>query len=186
MKFHIHTYGCQMNVRDSEAVEALLIAEGHEKASNEEEAQLVIVNSCTVRQKAEDKALGKAGNLIADGKITGVMGCAVKRLGADIFRRLPALHFAVGPRMFSRIPDIVERITSVPAAVMPRRILEVGENEIPKGLGAHPSAVCTGTFSDVHKCLFELIPVTFGRIFHLYTVVVNGGNGPSEEVCDTD
>ena len=91
-----------MNVRDSEAVEALLIAEGHEKASNEEEAQLVIVNSCTVRQKAEDKALGKAGNLIADGKITGVMGCAVKRLGADIFRRLPALHFAVGPRMFSR------------------------------------------------------------------------------------
>ena len=157
MKFHIHTYGCQMNVRDSEAVEALLIAEGYEKASNEEEAQLVIVNSCTVRQKAEDKALGKAGNLIADGKITGVMGCAVKRLGADIFRRLPALHFAVGPRMFSRIPDIVERITSVPAAVMPRRILEIGENEIPKGLGAHPSAVCTGTFSDVHSFVTVMI-----------------------------
>ena len=53
MKFHIHTYGCQMNVRDSEAVEALLVAAGHEKAANEEEAELVIVNSCTVRQKAE-------------------------------------------------------------------------------------------------------------------------------------
>ena len=56
MKFHIHTYGCQMNVRDSEAVEALLAAAGHEKAANEEEAELVIVNSCTVRQKAEEKA----------------------------------------------------------------------------------------------------------------------------------
>ena len=56
MKFLIHTYGCQMNVRDSEAVEALLMAAGHEKAAGEADADLVIVNSCTVRQKAEEKA----------------------------------------------------------------------------------------------------------------------------------
>ena len=86
MRFLIHTYGCQMNVRDSEAVEALLLAAGHEKAANEAEAELVIVNSCTVRQKAEEKAIGKAGNLIAAGKITGMMGCAVKRLGDGLFR----------------------------------------------------------------------------------------------------
>ena len=65
MKFLIHTYGCQMNVRDSEAVEALLLAAGHEKVATEAEAELVIVNSCTVRQKAEEKAVGKAGNMIA-------------------------------------------------------------------------------------------------------------------------
>ena len=63
MKFHIHTYGCQMNVRDSEAAEALLVAAGHEKAAGEDDADLVIVNSCTVRQKAEEKAVGKVGNL---------------------------------------------------------------------------------------------------------------------------
>ncbi|MBP5285009.1 MAG: tRNA (N6-isopentenyl adenosine(37)-C2)-methylthiotransferase MiaB, partial [Kiritimatiellae bacterium] len=99
MKFAIRTYGCQMNVRDSEAVEALMIAAGHEK-TGEDDAELVIVNSCTVRQKAEEKALGKAGNLIAAGKIAGMMGCAVKRLGADIFKKLPHLSFAVGPRAF--------------------------------------------------------------------------------------
>ena len=106
MKFLIHTYGCQMNVRDSEAVEALLIAAGHEKAANEAEAELVIVNSCTVRQKAEEKAIGKAGNLIADGKITGMMGCAVKRLGDGLFKKLPKLAFAVAPGELLKIPYV--------------------------------------------------------------------------------
>ena len=106
MRFLIHTYGCQMNVRDSEAVEALLIASGHEKATSEEEAELVIVNSCTVRQKAEEKAIGKAGNLIAAGKITGMMGCAVKRLGTDLFKKLSKLAFAAGPGELLKIPYI--------------------------------------------------------------------------------
>lgn len=106
MKFLIHTYGCQMNVRDSEAVEALLLAVGHEKAANEAEAELVIVNSCTVRQKAEEKAIGKAGNLIADGKITGMMGCAVKRLGDGLLKKLPKLAFAVAPGEILKIPYI--------------------------------------------------------------------------------
>ena len=95
-----------MNVRDSEAVEALLIEAGHVKAASEAEAELVIVNSCTVRQKAEEKAIGKAGNLIADGKITGMMGCAVKRLGPDLFRKLPKLAFAVAPGELLKIPYI--------------------------------------------------------------------------------
>ena len=95
-----------MNVRDSEAVEALLLAAGHVKAKDEADAELVIVNSCTVRQKAEEKAIGKAGNLIADGKITGMMGCAVKRLGPELFKKLPKLAFAVGPGELLKIPYI--------------------------------------------------------------------------------
>ena len=106
MKFLIHTYGCQMNVRDSEAVEALLLEAGHVKAKDEADAELVIVNSCTVRQKAEEKAIGKAGNLIAAGKITGMMGCAVKRLGPDLFKKLPKLAFAVAPGELLKIPYV--------------------------------------------------------------------------------
>lgn len=106
MKFLIHTYGCQMNVRDSEAVEALLIQAGHKKVATEAEAELVIVNSCTVRQKAEEKAIGKAGNLIADGKIVGMMGCAVKRLGDGLFKKLPKLAFAVAPGELLKIPYV--------------------------------------------------------------------------------
>ena len=129
MRFLIHTYGCQMNVRDSEAVEALLLAAGHEKAANEEEAELVIVNSCTVRQKAEEKAIGKAGNLIADGKTVGLMGCAVKRLGEKVFAKLPKLKFAVGPGNFDLIPEFV--------ASGRRHSIAIDGNRIPSGLDAH-------------------------------------------------
>ena len=131
MKFLIHTYGCQMNVRDSEAVEALLMAAGHEKVATEREAELVIVNSCTVRQKAEEKAIGKAGNLIADGKIVGMMGCAVKRLGEKVFAKLPKLKFAVGPGNFDRIPEFV-------ATSARQQVLAIDSNRVPKGLDAHP------------------------------------------------
>ena len=129
MKFHIHTYGCQMNVRDSEAVESLLLAAGHEKATGEDDAELVIVNSCTVRQKAEEKAVGKAGNLIAAKKLTGLMGCAVKRLGADVFKKLPKLDFAVGPRALGLIPKILADRR------FPR--LELGEDMMGEALAAH-------------------------------------------------
>lgn len=140
MKFLIHTYGCQMNVRDSEAVEALLLAAGHEKATDEKSAELVIVNSCTVRQKAEEKAVGKTGNLIAAGKVTGLMGCAVKRLGADVFKKLPKLDFAVGPRAFGLIPRIVEKVVRNRAAKKREWILDLGEDTVPNGLDAHAFA----------------------------------------------
>ena len=145
MKFLIHTYGCQMNVRDSEAVEALLIQAGHEKVATEQEAELVIVNSCTVRQKAEDKAIGKAGNLIADGKIVGMMGCAVKRLGEKVFERLPKLKFAVGPRAFDLIPEIVKNTNRTDSTNLTNRMdadrqncLNLGEGRVPLQLGEHP------------------------------------------------
>ena len=133
MKFLVHTYGCQMNVRDSEAVEALLVAAGHERAASEAEAEVVIVNSCTVRQKAEEKAVGKAGNLIAAKKVTGLMGCAVKRMGADVFRRLPKLDFAVGPRRFGLVPRLIDRVVNGGE----HGILEVGDDEVPTGMDAH-------------------------------------------------
>ena len=141
MKFWIHTYGCQMNVRDSEAVEALLLAAGHEQAQSEEDAEVVIVNSCTVRQKAEEKAVGKAGNMIAAKKITGMMGCAVKRMGKDIFKRLPKLDFAVGPRRFGLIPHIIDEIVKTHA----KGILEIGDDETPTGMDAHPDIQRSGT-----------------------------------------
>ena len=61
-----------MNVRDSEAVESLMLAAGHEKATCESDAEIVIVNSCTVRQKAEEKAVGKSGNMIWFGTADGI------------------------------------------------------------------------------------------------------------------
>ncbi len=129
-----------MNVRDSEAVEALLLAAGHEKAVDEQDAELVIINSCTVRQKAEEKAVGKAGNMIAAKKIVGLMGCAVKRMGESVFTRLPKLDFAVGPRRFGLIPHLLDRL-----AAGEKRILELGDDDVPTGLDAHPDIQRGGT-----------------------------------------
>ncbi len=160
MKFHIHTYGCQMNVRDSEAAEALLVAAGHEKAASEDDADLVIVNSCTVRQKAEEKAVGKVGNLIAAKKLTGLMGCAVKRLGEDVFRKLPKLDFAVGPRAIGLIPRIVAE------GRFPR--LELGEDLMPEALAAHVEEGGFQAFVTVlvgcdNRCSYCIVPDVRGH-----------------------
>ncbi len=154
MKYLIRTYGCQMNVRDSEAVEALLNAAGHVRVEEERDAELVIVNSCTVRDMAERKAIGKCGNLLAakEGRgrqtecgrprLVGLMGCAVKRLGANVFKALPGLDFAVGPRRFGLIPLLVARCLAGET-----HLLELpDDDDIPEGLDAHvdPDADAAG------------------------------------------
>ena len=174
MKFLVHTYGCQMNVRDSEAVEALLIAAGHEKVANEAEAELVIVNSCTVRDMAERKAVSKCGNLIAakEGrgktvaprvKVVGLMGCAVKRMGADVFKALPNLDFAVGPRRFGAIPRLVERCLAGE-----KRILELpDDDEVPTGMDAHGvtsfQSFVTVLLGCDNRCSYCIVPDVRGH-----------------------
>lgn len=168
MRFWIHTYGCQMNVRDSEAVAALMEAAGHEKASSEADAEIVIVNSCTVRDKAEQKALGKSGNLIAGKRngtvrLVGLMGCAVKRMGEDVFKSLPGLDFAVGPRRFGAIPHLVERCLAGE-----RRIIETADaDEIPSGLDAHEvkghQAFVTVLLGCDNRCSYCIVPDVRGH-----------------------
>ena len=140
-----------MNVRESEAVAALLEAAGHVRAAGEAEAEILIVNSCTVRDMAERKAIGKCGNLCAlkrEGRnwkglpIVGLIGCAVTRLGEKVFEQLPHLDFAVGSRRYGLIPELVNR-----AAMGETRMLEIsGPDEIPTGLDAHPQG--TGPAED--------------------------------------
>ena len=175
MKFLVHTYGCQMNVRDSEAVEALMLAAGYEKAADESEADIVIVNSCTVRDMAERKAVGKCGNLIAakEGrgktvaphvKVVGLMGCAVKRMGADVFKSLPRLDFAVGPRRFGVIPRLVERCLAGET-----RILELpDDNEVPTGMDAHVGGTSFQSYVTVllgcdNRCSYCIVPDVRGH-----------------------
>lgn len=129
MTFLVHTYGCQMNVRDSEAVSMLLERHGLQPAATEAEADVLIVNSCSVRGKAEDKAIGKLGMMAATkrkrpGRIVGVMGCMVQRLQKDLFKRIPGLDFAVGPRRFARLPALLERV-----AGGERHLLDVGTGD---------------------------------------------------------
>lgn len=168
MTFRIHTYGCQMNVRDSEAVAALLTAAGYVEAACEDDADLVIVNSCSVREKAEDKAIGKLGLLAASkrdrpGRIVGLMGCMAQRLGEDIFKRVPGLDFSVGTRRNGMIPNLVQRVTEGE-----RHLLEVSEpDEIPDAPEAHQpagfSAFVTILLGCNRRCSYCIVPDVRGR-----------------------
>ncbi len=117
MKYLLHTYGCQMNVRDAEAVAAGLEAAGHLPAIDEADADLIIVNTCSVRGKAEDKAVGKLGLLCATKRtapqrIVGVMGCMAQRRGAALLKRIPLLDFVLGTRQQQALPALLPRLAA--------------------------------------------------------------------------
>ena len=114
-KVHIKTYGCQMNERDSEMIAALLQRHGYALAERESQADAVIVNTCSVRAKAEDKAIGKLRTLIVarqehPARIVGVVGCMAQRLKGDLFRQAPGLDFVVGTHALSRVPLALDAV----------------------------------------------------------------------------
>ncbi len=162
MKFWIHTYGCQMNERDSEAVSALLLAAGHELAACEDAADLVVVNTCSVREKAEDKAIGKLRLLCSSkrtrpNRVIGAMGCMAQRLGESIFDLVRGLDFSTGTRVQERLPSIISRI-----AAGETRILELGcgtDHEMPCG----HTAFATSSFVSIllgcnRRCTYCIVP----------------------------
>lgn len=170
MLFTLHTYGCQMNVRDSEAVSALLEAAGHHPAKTEEEAELIVVNSCSVRGKAEDKALGKLGLLCATkrerpGRIVGLMGCMAQRLGADIFKRVPSLDFSVGTRRCGAIPRMVARVlageTGISEVSSPDETPDVPDAHAESGF----SAFVTVLLGCNRRCAYCIVPDVRGPEF---------------------
>ena len=115
--FAMHTYGCQMNVRDSDVLARRLVAAGYVRAEKEEDAGIVIVNSCSVREKAEDKAVGKLLMLCAErrqrpGLVVGLTGCMANRMAEGIFERVPGLSFSFGPRAGQCVAQLVSRALS--------------------------------------------------------------------------
>jgi tRNA-2-methylthio-N6-dimethylallyladenosine synthase len=112
-KFFIKTYGCQMNERDSEQVAHSLIARGYERAETEREADVVLLNTCSVRDMADQKALGKMGMLgrIANERphvVFGFLGCMAQARGASLLKHLPHVDLVVGTQKFHRVADYVD------------------------------------------------------------------------------
>ncbi len=114
-KFFIKTYGCQMNERDSEQVARSLLDRGYEVAPNESEADVVLLNTCSVRDMAEQKALGKMGML---GKIArerpetvfGFLGCMAQARGVELLRAGKHVDLVVGTQKFHRVADYVDEL----------------------------------------------------------------------------
>src|SRR5947208_11279372 len=113
---YIKTYGCQMNERDSEAVAAQLVAKGYTLAPSEHVADVVLLNTCSVRDLAEQKALNKMENLAADIRrsrphvVLGFMGCMAQSRGQELIDRLPDVDLVVGTQKFHRTADYLDDI----------------------------------------------------------------------------
>src|SRR5829696_284094 len=113
---YIKTYGCQMNERDSEAVAAQLVARGYTLAPSESTADVVLLNTCSVRDGAEQKAIGKMTALAADTRrsrpnvILGFMGCMAQSRGQELIDRLPDVDLVVGTQKFHRAPEYLDEL----------------------------------------------------------------------------
>jgi len=114
----IKTYGCQMNERDSEAVAAQLVARGYSLAPSESAADVVLLNTCSVRDLAEQKALNKMktltgrANKTRNGQIFGFMGCMAQSRGQELIDRLPDVDLVLGTQKFHRAADYLDEIIS--------------------------------------------------------------------------
>src|SRR3954452_10513901 len=113
---YIKTYGCQMNERDSEAVAAQLTARGYTLAQAEADADVILLNTCSVRDLAEQKALRKMENVAAEarrrrpGTILGFMGCMAQTRGKELIERLPDVDLVLGTQKFHRAAEYLDEI----------------------------------------------------------------------------
>ena len=167
-KLHLITYGCQMNEYDSERVAGLLRAQRYELTADEGEADVILLNTCAIREKAEDKVFSKLGELRALKRgnpdlVVGVMGCMAQLQGQGIRRRAPIVDLVFGSPAIARVGELVER-----ARRERRPIVETGEAPLVK-ITARPAAAprlkayVTVMEGCEKHCTFCVVPVTRGR-----------------------
>jgi tRNA-2-methylthio-N6-dimethylallyladenosine synthase len=111
--FYIETFGCQMNFHDSEKVVGTLISEGYQQVAREEDADLIVYNTCSIRDKAEQKVFHRLADfkkLHKEGKRFAVLGCVAQQEGEKIFERAPFVSLVAGSASYRNLPDMLVQI----------------------------------------------------------------------------
>ena len=170
MKFFIKTYGCQMNERDSEHVAQSFINRGYQAAQCEEEADVILLNTCSVRDAAEQKAIGKMGFMSRLQKkhpslILGYFGCMAQSRGAELLKLSPHIHLVVGTQKAHRLADYVHSLhTGTAAAPIVDVDSEVNSHcEIREHLDTlTPSAFISIMQGCNMRCSYCIVPATRG------------------------
>jgi tRNA-2-methylthio-N6-dimethylallyladenosine synthase len=172
-KVHIRTFGCQMNVYDSERMSDILAADGYAATDDPSDADLILLNTCHIREKAAEKVYSELGRLRPfrtkpggeDRRVLiGVTGCVAQAEGAEIVRRAPAVDLVVGPQSYHRLPELLR-------AARKRPVVET-EFEIDSKFGALDAAPrnrsgAAAAFLTVQEgcdkfCTFCVVPYTRG------------------------
>src|SRR5213075_1828624 len=172
---YIKTYGCQMNERDSEAVAAQLVAKGYTLAPSEHVADVILLNTCSVRDLAEQKALNKMENVAAEIRrsrphvVLGFMGCMAQSRGQELIARLPDVDLVVGTQKFHRTVDYLDDIFAGRSEKIVDVEQEVGSQSTIKEhlLNGHGTKAVTGFVSIMQGCnqycTFCIVPYTRGE-----------------------
>jgi len=176
-RVYIKTYGCQMNERDSEAVAELLRARGYSIVHSEHEADTVLLNTCSVRDQAEQKAIGKAGYLRKRKKanprfLLGIMGCMAQNRGTALLDQLPDLDLLVGTQKFHRVPDMLDNLiqSMEGQGPQPSTLVDLDEEEASQNEIRHhdESRKQVSAFVSIMqgcnmRCSFCIVPKTRGE-----------------------
>ncbi len=179
-RVHIKTYGCQMNQRDSEAVAAMLRNRGYRIVPDEQNCDILLLNTCSVRDAAEQKAIGKAANVQYRKKnqpdfVLGILGCMAQNRGASLLDQLPDVDLIVGTQKFHQVPDFLDNLRAARAAgtPLPTAIIDIAEesgsqNTIRDHLETEPDAAPqVSAFVSIQQgcnmdCAFCIVPKTRG------------------------
>src|SRR6202050_4172628 len=113
--FYLETFGCQMNVHDSEKIIGTLVHEGYQQVQTVEQADLILYNTCSIRDKAEQKVFHRLADhkkLVAQGKKFGVLGCVAQQEGEKIFERAPHVSLVCGSASYRNLPQMLVQLES--------------------------------------------------------------------------
>lgn len=169
-RYFLRTYGCQMNERDSEAVACLLEAQGLLPAAGEEEADVLLYNTCSVRDQAERKVLGKLGLLKQlakrkPGLVIAVFGCMAQRLGNELAAAFPHVQLVVGTDQLHRLPELLRAPVGNTAATTQQVAVERGTDGL-EFMGLHHPGQTSAYIAimrgcDQH-CTYCIVPAVRG------------------------
>lgn len=165
-RFFIETYGCQMNVADTELILGLLAREGYVPTEHPAEADVILVNTCAVRDHAEQRVIGRVGELKRhkrSGTVLGVLGCMAQRLGPRLLEQAPHVDLVAGPDGYRTLPDLIAGARAGRrAAEVTFKSWEHYEDVDPVRAGDGPSAFVTVQRGCDYRCTFCIVPMTRG------------------------
>src|SRR5689334_4044270 len=131
-RVYVETYGCQMNVADSDLIGSVLADAGYAACARADEADVIVVNTCAVREKAEDRVIARAAELGAvkrrrPGAVLAIVGCMAEHLKDGLAERAPAVDVIAGPDSYRRLPDLLARSRALlhPASAAAAPVVDV-------------------------------------------------------------
>jgi len=166
----IETYGCQMNLADSELMGGVLSMKGYTSAGSLEDADVILINTCAVREKAEERVFGRLSHLLRfkhrnPDLILGVAGCMAEHLRDDIVERAPYVDLVVGPDAYRRLPDLIEEAQG--EEVDPLIDVKLDRRENYEGIAVERQPGVNAWISVQRGCdkfcTFCIVPFTRGR-----------------------